>query len=286
MITATLGPNHAAITVNANLDMSQSKSVATMYDKPAGTGNATLPTSQNNTSENLTQPGAAGNQGILGVGTNGATATGTAGNTNYTKTQTQQQNAVDSTQTNSDIPAGTLKRLSVSAVLDSTVVPTAADVTKWTNQIQAAAGIDPARDGANALQVTTVAFDQKAAKAAADKLAAAPVGNPLFDLIKHVLTLLMIGLILFFAWKAIKRAEANRMPLRVPLDLRELEAPGVGALDLAPLAAAVASPAGAPTNRTTARVARRRHHRLDRTPTRRSGADPALLARRSQSVTT
>ena len=30
---------------------------------------------------------------------------------------------------------------------------------------------------------------------------------------------------LFFAWRAIKRAENNRVPLRVPLDLLELEAP-------------------------------------------------------------
>jgi len=47
----------------------------------------------------------------------------------------------------------------------------------------------------------------------------------LFDLIKHFLTLLMIGVVLFFAWKAIKRAENNRVPLRVPLDLLALEAP-------------------------------------------------------------
>src|SRR5262249_38702966 len=50
------------------------------------------------------------------------------------------------------------------------------------------------------------------------------------DLIKHVLTLMMIGLILFFAWRAIKKAESNRTPLRVPIDLRELEAPGALAL--------------------------------------------------------
>jgi len=37
-------------------------------------------------------------------------------------------------------------------------------------------------------------------------------------------TLLIVALVLFFAWRAIKRAEANRVPLRVPLDLRELEA--------------------------------------------------------------
>ena len=53
----------------------------------------------------------------------------------------------------------------------------------------------------------------------------------MFDLIKHVLTLLIIALVLFFAWRAIKRAEANRVPLRVPLDLRELEAADTRALE-------------------------------------------------------
>ena len=35
----------------------------------------------------------------------------------------------------------------------------------------------------------------------------------------------MIAVVLFFAWRAIKRAESNRVPLRVPLDLLALEAP-------------------------------------------------------------
>jgi flagellar M-ring protein FliF len=62
------------------------------------------------------------------------------------------------------------------------------------------------------------------AKAAATIEPAASGGNAIFDLIKTFLTLVMVGVILFFAWKAIKRAESNRVPLRVPLDMRELEA--------------------------------------------------------------
>jgi flagellar M-ring protein FliF len=55
----------------------------------------------------------------------------------------------------------------------------------------------------------------------------------------------MIGMVLFFAWRAIKKAEANRVPLRVPIDLRELEAPAnVGALEPA-MAGARAGGAGA-----------------------------------------
>jgi flagellar M-ring protein FliF len=120
-------------------------------------------------------------------------------------------------------------------LIDSSVNP---DVAKWQNQIAAAAGINPARDGATALQVYPVAFTQEAKNAAKSSGAAGGSGggNAMFDLIKSLLTFLIVGLVLFFAWKAIKRAEANRVPLRVPIDLRELEAPA--------LAAALAAPAG------------------------------------------
>jgi flagellar M-ring protein FliF len=133
--------------------------------------------------------------------------------------------------------------MSVSVLLDSAVVTPAAVTTTWAPQISAAAGIQTARDGAQAVQVTAVTFDQKAAKAAQAQLNSASGSNPMFDLIKHVLTLLMIGLVLFFAWRAIKRAEANRVPLRVPLDLRELEAATAAALPAASLAGAAAAPA-------------------------------------------
>ena len=98
--------------------------------------------------------------------------------------------------------------------------------------------------------MTTVGFDTKAIQAANTPAGGSSSGsNPIFDLLKTVLTLAMIGLILFFAWRAIKKAEANRVPLRVPLDLRELEMPGMDGLDALPVgvgAAAVAAPARRP----------------------------------------
>ncbi len=60
----------------------------------------------------------------------------------------------------------------------------------------------------------------------------------MIDLVRHVVTLLIIALVLFFAWRAIKRAEANRVPLRVPLDLRELEAADTRALEASRVGAA------------------------------------------------
>ena len=97
----------------------------------------------------------------------------------------------------------------------------------------------------------------------------------MFDLITHVVTLLIIALVLFFAWRAIKRAESNRVPLRVPLDLRELEAADTRALE----AARVATPRLAARGRGAALAPaadagdRRRDHRSHRTPARRSRAD-------------
>ncbi len=223
MINKTVGPGHAAVTVAAELDNSKSSSVTTNYTRPVK--GADLALTQNNSKEQLGAAGAAGSNGPLGVNGGTGTAVGATTPTSYLKQSTVQNNALNSTVTNSDIPAGTVKHLSVSVLLDSAVVKSGDIATVWQPNILAAAGILPARDGANALKVTTVAFDKTAQQAAQKQLASASGSNPLFDLIKHFLTLLMIGVVLFFAWRAIKRAESNRVPLRVPIDLLALEAP-------------------------------------------------------------
>ncbi len=239
MVSATLGPGHAAVTVAASLDMSKSSSVTTNYSRPVP--NTNLPLSQNESTEALGQSGAGSTNGPLGVGaTTGTTVAGSTTPTSYKKTTTQNTNAVNQVVTNADTPPGTLKKLSVSVLLDSSVVKPADVANIWEPNILAAAGIEPARDGPNALKVTTVAFDKSAQKAQQNQLAAASGSNALFDLIKHVLTLLMIGVVLLFAWRAIKRAESNRVPLRVPIDLLELEAPA--ALEAAYAPARVGAP--------------------------------------------
>jgi flagellar M-ring protein FliF len=249
MIERTLGPGHAAVTVNADLDMSKRDSKSVVHTNPAQ-GTNTLPINSTQKSVSLTEPaGSSGANGQLGVGgvDTGGTATNGAGTRQYTENETKQNNAVNSTTTNAVTPPGEVQRMSVSVLLDEAVVTPDAVTNTWLPQISAAAGIQPERDGAQAVQVTAIAFDQEAQKAAQAQLDAAASGNAMFDLIKHFLTLLMIGLVLFFAWRAIKRAESNRVPLRVPLDLRELEAAATAAAALpAGQLAAVGAPAAGP----------------------------------------
>src|SRR5262249_30541641 len=158
----------------------------TNYTRPVTNANGTIsqtdvPAQSNTSNETLTSPGATGTNGIAGVGFNGNVGTGgTSNNQNYQKTTTNNTNALDQTNTDSDIPPGQVQKESVSVILDSSVNP---DAAKWQPQIAAAAGINPARDGAQALQVYTVAFSQEAQKAAkaAQSGGASGGGNAMFD---------------------------------------------------------------------------------------------------------
>jgi flagellar M-ring protein FliF len=226
MVAGTLGPGHAAVTVAAQLDNSKRSSVTQNYGEVRP--GSTVPITQNDAQETL-GPSPAG----------GVTPT-----TVYEKSQTQHHNAVDSTVTNSDTPPGTLKRLSVSVLLDSAVVTPAQVASIWRPSIQAAAGIDPKRDGNDALKVMTVAFSKNAQKQQSS-LAGAATSNRAIDLVEQFLLLLLLAVVLFVAWRAVKRAERKRVAPREPLDLHELEAtrPAGSALDPASAAARVA---GAP----------------------------------------
>ena len=109
-------------------------------------------------------------------------------------------------------------------LLDSAAVKPA-EVANWTKQIQTAVGYDATRG--DSVEVTSVAFSDAAKKEAKQQLKGAGGGSAqggMMDLVRQIVTLAIVGLVLFFAWRAIKKAESNRVPLRVPLDLRELEA--------------------------------------------------------------
>ena len=216
---------------------------------------------------------------MLGVTQSPAGTAGGNGNETYSKTSNQNTNALNVVESEVQAAPGTINRLSVAVLLDSSVVKPA-DVANWTKQIEAAVGYSAKRG--DVVQVTPVPFSTAAQKAAKQQLSAAAGSgsNMMLDLARNIVTLLIVALVLFFAWRAIKKAEANRVPLRVPLDLRELEAADTRALE-----SANAMPRLSDSERRGARARGirlghgRRAHRSDRATARRSRADAALVAR-------
>ncbi|MCU1426183.1 MAG: flagellar M-ring protein FliF [Actinomycetia bacterium] len=221
MIATSLGAGHAAITVNSDLNFDHQTSKEDKYATPGGKKGKQIPLNSSTKSEKFTGPGTQ-SAGVLGPTispvANGANAT------NYNNTTTDANWAVDQVHKEITAAPGTIKQLSVSAILDSSKV-TQADISKWTQIIAGAAGITAKRG--DALAVNLVPFDTTAAKAQAAQAktyTGAQSKDFLLNLVRYLVTLLIVAFVLFLAWRAVKRSAAISSPVRVPLDLRELEA--------------------------------------------------------------
>jgi flagellar M-ring protein FliF len=217
-IATSLGPGQATVTVAATLDMSSGETTTTEFKQP---DNIQTPSAQVTETETFTGPGSGAN-GVLGPD-------GTPGAVNdtpidYSKTNTESQFALDTIERTTNDAPGRIERLSVSVLMNADKVE-AGDEATWQTALEAAAGIDAARS--DVLSIARVPFDEEAVAQVEENLSAAAgeaSKTQMLDMIRYVVTLLIVGLVLFLAWRAIKKAEANRVPIRVPLDLRELEA--------------------------------------------------------------
>jgi flagellar M-ring protein FliF len=218
LIAASLGPGHAAVTVNANLDFNTQTTKSVVNSTPKGGPTAT---ESSKTTEKYTGQNPA-TAGVLGPTVPVVTATNTG--TNYTKTDVTQKLAVNAVQSEIQKAPGSILSLSTAVLLDGKKVKPA-DVAKWTQTITAAAGISAARR--DTLSVNLVPFDATAAQYAQTQVKTADAAKSqdfLLNLLRYVVTLLIVVAVLFFAWRSVKRSGVASGPIRVPMDLRELEA--------------------------------------------------------------
>jgi flagellar M-ring protein FliF len=163
-----VGPNHAAVSVRADVDLSQKQSTADTYTYKPGTP----PLSSSGTSEKYNGTGTPVG-GVLGP-ENMPNATAGSGGSNYTKTSATDNNAVDKTTTTTLAPPGDLKRLTVSVVMDSAIAGRL-NQSQIQSLVSNAVGIDPVRG--DAITVAAMPFDNSAAKQAAADLAAAKAAD-------------------------------------------------------------------------------------------------------------
>jgi flagellar M-ring protein FliF len=211
-----VGPNHAQVSVRADLNLDQSSSTAETYSY----ANGTPPVSQSTSTETYSGTGSAVG-GVLGNTSNG-TAGSSGGNGNYSKTTGTQDNAVGKTTTTTQSAPGEVKRMTVSVVLDSAV---AGNISQ--QQIQSlvgnAVGLDSARG--DAITVATMPFDSSAAKQAAAELAAAKAADSqaqMWSLVKNGAIGLGVVLLVLVVWLRSRRrreVEEEYEPLELTDDL-------------------------------------------------------------------
>jgi flagellar M-ring protein FliF len=240
LLTPLVGAGHAVVKVKAALDFDKKETTSETFGNTKGA----LPVSEATSKEAYTGTGAGAATGVLGP-TGGVTTGGTQGN--YNKDTADRTYAVDKVTEQVQTAPGKVSRLTVAVLLDAGA--------KKVNQqainqlVSAAAGIDPTRG--DTVQVKALAFDNSAATAAQKALQtqqAAKQQSQLFALLRTLGSLLIVALVLFFAFRSARKATAyQRVPMALPqtttIDLDPiddfeplgLESAELGAVSLVPL---------------------------------------------------
>jgi flagellar M-ring protein FliF len=218
LLTSTLGPNKALAQVHADLDVDQTTLDKVTYAKKG------VPLNAQTQTETLTSKGG-GAQLPAGASTNTTTLPSYAGTTSGTNSQSQYKNqtsttsyGVDKTISHSVVAPGTVNKLSVALMVDSSVPQ--AQVASLQKSVSSLVGLTPSRG--DTIAVTRLAFAKQPTAATASSGPLAMLGNPL-GMAKDVLVGLAALIFLFMMRRALKRREGESS-VPTPTWLRELEA--------------------------------------------------------------
>jgi flagellar M-ring protein FliF len=211
LLLQTLGPGKAQVQVNADLNADRTTLQKLTYAKKG------IPLQTQKETETLKGTGAAGAGGAAGTATNTipsyAGAAGGAGS-NYKHTTGQTQFGVGKQVTKTVVAPGSVNKMNVSVLLDSSVPPKS--VAAIRQAIASAAGVTPARG--DRLSVSQVAFakppvpPKKAVTATALGFA------------KYIAAGLGLLAFLFFVTRHLRRREDQAL-LGEPVWLREIQSP-------------------------------------------------------------
>lgn len=239
MLDRVVGVGNSTVQVTADLDFDKSVVETTDFSVDEDTP----PLSSSSSSETYTGPDAQGQVGGV-VGPDGqmdSTATGTGDSSSYEKTQTAEDNAVDSTVERRETSPGSIRTMHVSVVLDTatTKLIAPADI-----QDLVAAGVGINRKRGDTVQVTSLPFDRTAELAAAEELKAAAAANAKAQrttLYRNIGLGVLVALMLLLAWvTGRKRARArDQATTYVVEQLRQESTARTAALEMPPAALAL-----------------------------------------------
>jgi flagellar M-ring protein FliF len=222
LLTPVTGDGKAVVRVNASLNFDEKSSTAERFPTDPSTSAPVV--SESTSDETYTGAGDPTATGILGTATTVAATTpttalnnagGTTGNgTSYDKKGADRTYAVSKITEQLKTAPGAVEKLSVAVLLDSTAK---VDPNQIQQLVTAAAGLDTKRG--DVIQVSQMAFDNSAATqaSATEKAAAAAKSQKqMLDLARTVGVVLLVIVILFFAYRSAKKSTAMK---KIPLQL-------------------------------------------------------------------
>jgi flagellar M-ring protein FliF len=227
MVARVTGPGHVAVTVSADLDLSQRQSTSEVYE-PAGAidGTGQVVTGRSSTETYTDAAAVAGDTGVLGpdgvVVTPEAGAT-TAGANDYEKVDTEHTFALDKIVEQVIEAPGTIERLNVAVLIDEASV-TDAQVAEIESMVAAASGIDAERgDG---VVVTRLPFDTTAVDTATAEAEAAAAVAAKSDQMALYRTLAIVGVAIVALVLAYRSTRKARRVVNTPIELGMITAAG------------------------------------------------------------
>jgi flagellar M-ring protein FliF len=201
LLSQVVGANHAVVQVTADLDFDQTETKSQTYTSDPDTA----PLSESTTDEKYTGTGGANNNagGVLGQ-TNGTTAGANGGNGTYQQTKEVRDNAVNSVIETRQSAPGKVRKLGVAVLLDSSTAAKV-DMAQVRQLASSAVGLDTTRG--DTLAVSAMPFDQSAADAAKEELAAAQAEAEQAEMISLIQTAagalggILLLLFLLLVWR-------------------------------------------------------------------------------------
>ena len=218
MLDSVVGPGHAVVTTTAELDYDQTETTTESFASDPSVAALSESISREAYNGNGTGKG-----GVLGPDNiqvpDGTTTSGGTGQ--YENSNTVRNNAVNKTTEARKSAPGSVQKLNVAVLLDSTTAGAvnSADVQSL---VSAAAGIDATRG--DTIAISAMPFDTTAATAAQDALAASSLAEKSAkqtSLIKTAALVLVVLILIFLAWRASKRAKKRKA--LSPAELQHLE---------------------------------------------------------------
>ncbi|WP_104082085.1 flagellar basal-body MS-ring/collar protein FliF [Cryobacterium sp. Y11] len=214
MLDKVVGVGNATVVVAADLTTESASRVEESFTTPvdAPALNESVAT------ENYTGTGGAA-AGVLGTDT-AATGAATDGNGTFTSGTTTKNNAVNKVTENRTVPAGAIRRQTISVAVDAAAAGTL-NVANITSLVSSAAGVDAVRG--DAVTVEVVPFSTAEATAAADALKAATdaaAAESLSGIIRAAL--IALGVIAAIVISLVFYARRSRRQSRESVEIGEL----------------------------------------------------------------